>query len=117
MGLKTQYTKFVLKHVKFHHIIKFDKIPEQLRKIQLQANIDARRLRRLLSGTHVMEGNGKMVVTAVGVNSQAGIIFCLLGATAETKEDKEERKENKKKKKKKTKAANDTASKFRSSLL
>ncbi|XP_067928988.1 plasma membrane calcium-transporting ATPase 2-like [Watersipora subatra] len=37
----------------------------------------------LLSGTHVMEGSGKMVVTAVGVNSQAGIIFALLGATAE----------------------------------
>lgn len=35
----------------------------------------------LLSGTHVMEGSGKMVVTAVGVNSQAGIIFALLGAT------------------------------------
>ncbi|TNN06898.1 Plasma membrane calcium-transporting ATPase 2, partial [Schistosoma japonicum] len=35
----------------------------------------------LLSGTHVMEGSGKMVVTAVGVNSQAGIIFTLLGAT------------------------------------
>lgn len=30
-----------------------------------------------------MEGSGKMVVTAVGVNSQAGIIFALLGATAE----------------------------------
>ncbi|XP_065316419.1 plasma membrane calcium-transporting ATPase 2-like isoform X2 [Gordionus sp. m RMFG-2023] len=34
----------------------------------------------LLSGTHVMEGNGKMVVTAVGLNSQTGIIFALLGA-------------------------------------
>ncbi|KAG8183112.1 hypothetical protein JTE90_024422 [Oedothorax gibbosus] len=34
----------------------------------------------LLSGTHVMEGSGKMVVAAVGVNSQAGIIFTLLGA-------------------------------------
>lgn len=37
----------------------------------------------LLSGTNVMEGSGKMVVTAVGVNSQAGIIFTLLGAVAE----------------------------------
>lgn len=37
------------------------------------------------AGTHVMEGSGKMVVTAVGVNSQAGIIFALLGATAEDK--------------------------------
>lgn len=32
-----------------------------------------------------MEGSGKMVVTAVGVNSQAGIIFALLGATEEEK--------------------------------
>lgn len=30
-----------------------------------------------------MEGSGKMVVTAVGTNSQAGIIFALLGATVE----------------------------------
>uniref|UniRef100_A0A7N5ZTH3 Calcium-transporting ATPase n=1 Tax=Anabas testudineus TaxID=64144 RepID=A0A7N5ZTH3_ANATE len=37
----------------------------------------------LLSGTHVMEGSGKMVVTAVGVNSQTGIIFTLLGGDAE----------------------------------
>ncbi|XP_054717080.1 LOW QUALITY PROTEIN: plasma membrane calcium-transporting ATPase 2-like [Uloborus diversus] len=34
----------------------------------------------MLSGTHVMEGSGKMVVAAVGPNSQAGIIFTLLGA-------------------------------------
>jgi magnesium-transporting ATPase (P-type) len=27
-----------------------------------------------------MEGSGKMVVTAVGMNSQAGIIVALLGA-------------------------------------
>uniref|UniRef100_A0AAQ5XR59 Calcium-transporting ATPase n=1 Tax=Amphiprion ocellaris TaxID=80972 RepID=A0AAQ5XR59_AMPOC len=40
----------------------------------------------LLSGTHVMEGSGKMLVTAVGVNSQTGIIFTLLGAGEE--EDK-----------------------------
>lgn len=33
-----------------------------------------------LSGTHVMEGSGRMVVTAVGINSQTGIIFTLLGA-------------------------------------
>lgn len=33
----------------------------------------------LLSGTYVMEGSGKMVVTAVGVNSQTGIIMTLLG--------------------------------------
>ncbi len=33
-----------------------------------------------LSGTHVMEGSGRMVVSAVGLNSQTGIIFTLLGA-------------------------------------
>ncbi|XP_065297279.1 plasma membrane calcium-transporting ATPase 2 isoform X7 [Dermacentor albipictus] len=49
----------------------------------------------LFSGTHVMEGSGKVLVSAVGVNSQAGIILTLLGA-AHT-----ESKEQKKKKKKK----------------
>lgn len=34
----------------------------------------------VLSGTHVMEGSGRVLVTAVGINSQAGIIFSLLGA-------------------------------------
>ncbi|KAI6187513.1 Calcium-transporting ATPase [Aphelenchoides besseyi] len=34
----------------------------------------------LLSGTHAMEGSGKIVITAVGVNSQTGIIMTLLGA-------------------------------------
>ncbi|XP_041129797.1 plasma membrane calcium-transporting ATPase 2-like isoform X5 [Polyodon spathula] len=53
----------------------------------------------LLSGTHVMEGSGRMVVTAVGVNSQTGIIFTLLGASAEEEEKKE------KKAKKKNRAA------------
>ncbi|KAI6193370.1 Calcium-transporting ATPase [Aphelenchoides besseyi] len=33
----------------------------------------------ILSGTYAMEGSGKMVVTAVGVNSQTGIIMTLLG--------------------------------------
>ncbi|XP_078731014.1 plasma membrane calcium-transporting ATPase 2-like isoform X3 [Lampetra fluviatilis] len=41
----------------------------------------------LLSGTHVMEGSGRMVVTAVGVNSQTGIIFTLLGAAEEGDKD------------------------------
>uniref|UniRef100_A0A1B6GQS8 Calcium-transporting ATPase n=1 Tax=Cuerna arida TaxID=1464854 RepID=A0A1B6GQS8_9HEMI len=50
----------------------------------------------LLSGTNVMEGSGKMLVTAVGVNSQAGIIFTLLGAVAEKK--KQIRKKERKKK-------------------
>ncbi|XP_019132864.1 plasma membrane calcium-transporting ATPase 2 isoform X8 [Larimichthys crocea] len=45
----------------------------------------------LLSGTHVMEGSGRMVVTAVGVNSQTGIIFTLLGAGAEEEEKKEKK--------------------------
>lgn len=40
----------------------------------------------VLSGTHVMEGSGKVVVTAVGVNSQAGIIFTLLGAAVDEQE-------------------------------
>lgn len=33
-----------------------------------------------------MEGSGKVVVTAVGVNSQAGIIFTLLGAAVDEQE-------------------------------
>jgi len=37
----------------------------------------------LCVGTQVMEGSGKMVVTAVGLNSQSGIIFALLGATVD----------------------------------
>ncbi|XP_038552205.1 plasma membrane calcium-transporting ATPase 2 isoform X1 [Micropterus salmoides] len=45
----------------------------------------------LLSGTHVMEGSGRMVVTAVGVNSQTGIIFTLLGAGPEEEEKKEKK--------------------------
>ena len=49
----------------------------------------------VLSGTHVMEGSGKVLVTAVGVNSQAGIIFTLLGAAADEVE-KEEKKQKKK---------------------
>nr|XP_029520469.1 plasma membrane calcium-transporting ATPase 3-like isoform X2 [Oncorhynchus nerka] len=47
----------------------------------------------LLSGTHVMEGSGKMLVTAVGINSQTGIIFTLLGAG---EGDQEEEKKDKK---------------------
>ncbi|XP_069500010.1 plasma membrane calcium-transporting ATPase 2 isoform X7 [Ambystoma mexicanum] len=45
----------------------------------------------LLSGTHVMEGSGRMLVTAVGVNSQTGIIFTLLGAS-EGEEEKKDKK-------------------------
>jgi len=48
----------------------------------------------VLSGTHVMEGSGKVLVTAVGINSQAGIIFALLGAVEDeaNKEDKKRKK-------------------------
>ncbi|KAG9483417.1 hypothetical protein GDO78_009372 [Eleutherodactylus coqui] len=45
----------------------------------------------LLSGTHVMEGSGRMLVTAVGVNSQTGIIFTLLGAS-ENEDEKKDKK-------------------------
>uniref|UniRef100_A0A6Q2X9K3 Calcium-transporting ATPase n=1 Tax=Esox lucius TaxID=8010 RepID=A0A6Q2X9K3_ESOLU len=45
----------------------------------------------LLSGTHVMEGSGRMLVTAVGVNSQTGIIFTLLGAGEVGEEEKKEK--------------------------
>ncbi|XP_040264653.1 plasma membrane calcium-transporting ATPase 1 isoform X1 [Bufo bufo] len=50
----------------------------------------------LLSGTHVMEGSGKMVVTAIGANSQTGIIFTLLGA-GENEEEKEKKEKKSKK--------------------
>lgn len=45
-----------------------------------------------------MEGSGKMVLVAVGPNSQAGIIFTLLGATGD--EEEEDKNDDKKKKKK-----------------
>nr|XP_020633124.1 plasma membrane calcium-transporting ATPase 1 isoform X2 [Pogona vitticeps] len=54
----------------------------------------------LLSGTHVMEGSGRMVVTAVGVNSQTGIIFTLLGAGGDDEEEKKEKEKKDKKSKK-----------------
>nr|DBA31044.1 TPA: hypothetical protein GDO54_006958 [Pyxicephalus adspersus] len=50
----------------------------------------------LLSGTHVMEGSGKMVVTAIGENSQTGIIFTLLGAGEHEEEKEKKEKKNKK---------------------
>uniref|UniRef100_A0A8C5EJM0 Calcium-transporting ATPase n=1 Tax=Gouania willdenowi TaxID=441366 RepID=A0A8C5EJM0_GOUWI len=62
----------------------------------------------LLSGTHVMEGSGKMLVTAVGVNSQTGIIFTLLGSAEDDDEDEEEKKREKEEKKKQKKS-DDTA--------
>uniref|UniRef100_A0A1A8EZX3 Calcium-transporting ATPase n=1 Tax=Nothobranchius korthausae TaxID=1143690 RepID=A0A1A8EZX3_9TELE len=45
----------------------------------------------LLSGTKVMEGCGKMVVSAVGLNSQTGIILTLL-STSEHNEEKKAKK-------------------------
>ncbi|XP_061446407.1 plasma membrane calcium-transporting ATPase 1-like [Rhineura floridana] len=50
----------------------------------------------LLSGTHVMEGSGKMVITAVGVNSQTGIILTLLGAGEDQPEKNHSDKKHKK---------------------
>uniref|UniRef100_A0A6G1SG14 Calcium-transporting ATPase n=1 Tax=Aceria tosichella TaxID=561515 RepID=A0A6G1SG14_9ACAR len=55
----------------------------------------------IFSGTHVMEGSGRMLVTAVGVNSQAGIIFALLGA-AQSKDDEDKKAAKKAKKAKKS---------------
>ena len=43
---------------------------------------------RPYSGTNVMEGSAKMLVVAVGLNSQTGIIFKLLGAAQESKKEK-----------------------------
>lgn len=51
-----------------------------------------------------MEGSGKMVLVAVGPNSQAGIIFTLLGATGDDEEDKDDDKKKKKKSKDKKKS-------------
>lgn len=48
-----------------------------------------------------MEGSGKVVVTAVGVNSQTGMIFMLLGASEEEEGNAEKEKKNKDKSKKK----------------
>lgn len=50
-----------------------------------------------------MEGSGKMLVTAVGVNSQTGIIFTLLGAGSEDDEDEEKEEKRKEKERKKEK--------------
>lgn len=44
----------------------------------------------VLSGTHVMEGSGRFLVTAVGLNSQTGIIMTLLGATNAEDDDEDE---------------------------
>lgn len=51
-----------------------------------------------------MEGSGKMVVTAVGVNSQTGIIFTLLGGGEDDDDEEEEKKKEKEEKKKQRKS-------------
>lgn len=53
-----------------------------------------------------MEGSGRMVVTAVGINSQTGIIMKLLGAAAKSNEEE--------KKKAKPEANGAVASEFKS---
>ncbi|XP_055332695.1 plasma membrane calcium-transporting ATPase 3-like [Paramacrobiotus metropolitanus] len=40
---------------------------------------------QILSGTHVIEGSGRFLVLAVGVNSQTGAIYKLLGAVKDGK--------------------------------
>lgn len=65
-----------------------------------------------------MEGSGKMVVTAVGVNSQTGIIFTLLGASEEGDGDGEEKAErDKRKREKKKKEKKEKKSKFKAGRL
>uniref|UniRef100_A0A8C6Q7V6 Calcium-transporting ATPase n=1 Tax=Nothobranchius furzeri TaxID=105023 RepID=A0A8C6Q7V6_NOTFU len=48
----------------------------------------------LLSGTKVMEGCGKMVVSAVGLNSQTGIILTLLSTSEHNEEKKAKKSKN-----------------------
>ena len=43
-----------------------------------------------------MEGSAKVLITAVGINSQTGIIMSLLGATEGDKKTKEEKKDKNK---------------------
>ena len=50
----------------------------------------------VLSGTHVMEGSGKMLVLAVGEHSQTGMIFKLLGATKEDEDGEKKASVNRK---------------------
>lgn len=59
--------------------------------LKMKAALSSYTVAALSSGTHVMEGSGRMVVTAVGVNSQTGIIFTLLGAGTEEEEKKEKK--------------------------
>ena len=45
----------------------------------------------LCTGTHVIEGSGKMLVLAVGLNSQTGSIYKMLGVVKEMKKSKGKR--------------------------
>jgi Ca2+ transporting ATPase len=51
----------------------------------------------LFSGTHVMEGSGRMVIVGVGLNSQVGNIMSLLGATEGGNKEKAKKKDKKSK--------------------
>jgi len=66
----------------------------------------------ILSGTHVMEGSGQFLVTAVGINSQTGIIMKLLGATNEEEEDGDDGDDEEEEKKKKAKEEEDKKAKI-----
>ena len=61
----------------------------------------------ILSGTHVMEGSGQFLVTAVGINSQTGIIMKLMGATNDEDEDNDDDDDDEEKKKKAKQADNE----------
>jgi len=41
-----------------------------------------------------MEGSGRMLVTAVGLNSQSGIIFALLGAAAADEQQQQQQQQH-----------------------
>lgn len=56
------------------------RVPLLERRWEWRASVLSHRGLPAVPGTHVMEGSGRMVVTAVGINSQTGIIFTLLGA-------------------------------------
>ncbi|XP_055332584.1 plasma membrane calcium-transporting ATPase 2-like [Paramacrobiotus metropolitanus] len=45
---------------------------------------------QVLSGTHVIEGSGRILILAVGVNSQSGSIYKLLGAVQEKSKSKKQ---------------------------
>ncbi|XP_036607240.1 plasma membrane calcium-transporting ATPase 1-like [Trichosurus vulpecula] len=60
----------------------------ELNKVKKSPDLDP----ILLSGTYVMEGWGKILVTAVGPNSQTGVILTFLAASAQQGRPEEHRK-------------------------